>query len=114
MDLAGLEKIKRLTIVGLFSDDELMDAFVLKGGNALDIVYGIAPRASLDIDLSMSSEFEHGQLGVVRTRIENALKRPFSDNGYEVFDVTLDEKPEKPHPQSPHFWGGYQLTFKLI
>lgn len=114
VDLAGLERIKRLTIAGLFSDDELMDSFVLKGGNALDIVYGIAPRASIDIDLSMSSEFEHAQLDAFRKRIEGALRRIFSDNGYEVFDVTLEEKPEVRHPQMPDFWGGYQLSFKLI
>lgn len=114
VDLAIVEKIKRLTIVGLFSDDRLMDSFVLKGGNALDLVYGIAPRSSIDIDLSMPNEFEHAQLDAFRKRIEKALRRVFSDNGYEVFDVTLEEKPPVRPPAMPDFWGGYQLSFKLI
>ena len=52
VELDRLDEIKRLTLIGLFSDDDLMDTLVLKGGNALDIVHHIAPRASIDIDLS--------------------------------------------------------------
>jgi hypothetical protein len=112
--LDKFEEIKRLTLIGLFSDDELMDMLVLKGGNALDIVYGIAPRASLDIDLSLESDFGPMQIGQVHDRIAKGLKRTFHEGGYEVFDVTLEEKPEVVHPETPGFWGGYQLQFKLI
>ncbi len=42
LDLDKLEQIKRITIIALFSDDDLMDSLVLKGGNALDMIYGIA------------------------------------------------------------------------
>jgi hypothetical protein len=108
------EEIKRLTLIGLFSDDELMDMLVLKGGNALDIVYRIAPRASLDIDLSIENDFDLMQIDRLRARIEKALKRTFNEGGYEIFDVTLEEKPEVIHPKTPGFWGGYQLQFKLI
>ena len=114
MKLDKFDEIKRLTLIGLFSDDELMDMLVLKGGNALDIVYGIAPRASLDIDLSIESDFGLMQIGQVRDRIAKGLKRAFREGGYEVFDVTLEEKPEVVHPETPGFRGGYQLQFKLI
>jgi predicted nucleotidyltransferase component of viral defense system len=114
VDLTTIERIKRLAIEGLFSDDRLMDSFVLKGGNALDLVYGIAPRASIDIDLSMCDEFEHDQLDAFRMRIEHALRRVFADNGYVVFDVTLEERPRVRPPGVPDFWGGYQLSFKVI
>ena len=46
-DLQRLEKIKKLVIIAIFSDDEFMERLVLKGGNALDLVHHITPRASL-------------------------------------------------------------------
>jgi len=112
--LDKFEEIKRLTLIGLFSDDDLMDTLVLKGGNALDIVYRIAPRASLDIDLSIENDFDLTQIGQLRDRIEKALKRIFNEGGYEIFDITLEEKPEGICRDTLGFWGGYQLQFKLI
>ena len=50
VDLDRIEKIKRLAIIAMFSDDDLMERLVLKGGNALDIVYEIGSRASMDLD----------------------------------------------------------------
>jgi hypothetical protein len=114
VELDKFAEIKRLTLIGLFSDDELMDTLVLKGGNALDLVYRIALRASLDIDLSIERDFDPMQIDRLRDRIAKALKRTFNEGGYEVFDVTLEEKPEVVHPKTPGFWGGYQLEFKLI
>ena len=35
-----------------------MDRLVLKVGNLLEIVYQLSARASVDVDLSMSGEFE--------------------------------------------------------
>lgn len=114
MQFDRLEEIKRLTLIGLFSDDDLMDTLVLKGGNALDLVYRIAPRASIDIDLSLETDFDVTQIGQIRDRIERSLRRVFHERGYEVFDVILEEKPEVIHPKTPAFWGGYQLQFKVI
>lgn len=34
-----LEKIKRLAITAMFSDDELLDKLVLKGGNAMALIH---------------------------------------------------------------------------
>ncbi len=114
MRLDRLEEIKKLTLIGLFSDDELMDTLVLKGGNALDLVYHIAPRASIDIDLSIEKDFAVTQIDQIRDRIAKALRRTFNEGGYEILDITLEEKPEVVHPTTPAFWGGYQLQFKLI
>jgi hypothetical protein len=36
-----LAEIRRTAIAALFPDDVLTDYLVLKGGNALDLVYGI-------------------------------------------------------------------------
>jgi hypothetical protein len=114
MDFEQLERIKKLAIISLFLDDDLMDTLVLKGGNALDIVYKIAPRASIDLDLSIESEFDPTEIDSIRSRIELALHRIFNENGYEVFDVILTERPEVIDPKTPTFWGGYLLEFKVI
>ena len=53
------------------------------------------------------------QIDRIRDRIEKALRRVFSEKGYEVFDITLEVKPEVVHPDIPDFWGGYQLQFKV-
>ena len=49
-----LTEIRKLTITALCSDDVLFDQLVLKGGNAISLVYGISPRDSLDVDFSLS------------------------------------------------------------
>ena len=36
-----------------FSDDDLIDTFVVKGGSAIDLIYKLDARASVDIDLSI-------------------------------------------------------------
>ena len=65
MDL--LEKIKRLTIVALLSDEILMALLVLKGGNAIDIAYDLSSRGSVDIDFSMEKDFSDEE----RVRVKN-------------------------------------------
>jgi hypothetical protein len=42
MPFKDLEEFKKLVIIALFSDADLMQTFVLKGGNLLDVVYGIS------------------------------------------------------------------------
>lgn len=108
-----LETIKRLVIVAMFSDDELMDRLVVKGGNALDIVYQIGTRASIDVDFSMKDDFPAGQ-DEFRSRAERALKTTLGDVGLAVFDVKLEERPKVTSEDVADFWGGYTIEFKLI
>jgi hypothetical protein len=42
MAVYTLEDLERLAIVALFSEPNLRQALVLKGGNLLDVVYGIS------------------------------------------------------------------------
>lgn len=112
MDLEKLEQIKRLAIISAFSDDTLMDILVLKGGNALDIVYQSASRASIDLDFSIESELE--STVDFLNRLESSFKKVFGEKGYEVFDMTITEKPKKDNSNMPKYWGGYQLEFKII
>jgi hypothetical protein len=108
------ERIKKLVIIALFSDDELMTRFVLKGGNALDLVYNVSTRSSIDIDVSMEDDFEPACIPEIRARIENNLKITFRAEGFEPFDVTLEPRPEKVAPEQTNFWGGYRIEFKLL
>lgn len=114
MDLPFYEKIRRLTIIALFSDDDLMDKLVLKGGNALDIVYQIATRASWDLDFSIEDEFEKDELIALKEKIERVLRHTFLQENYVVFDVTFSEKPRLISDEMKDFWGGYVIEFKII
>jgi predicted nucleotidyltransferase component of viral defense system len=106
-----LREIRRIVITALFSDDELMGRFVLKGGNALDLIYHVGTRSSLDIDLSMPSDFT--DLADARERIFRALKDRFDSAGFVVFDEKFQARPSVPRKgQSPQ-WGGYQVDFKI-
>lgn len=114
MELDRLKQIKRLAIVAMFSDDDLMDTLVLKGGNLLDIVYGVASRASVDLDFSMAGEFTPSQWSGLAARIQRRLRETFQPNGYEAFDVKLTERPDNLTPDMAGFWGGYRIEFKII
>ena len=110
----NIEKIKQLALIAMVSDDELMAIFVLKGGNALNLIYNVTSRASIDLDFSIDKDFDGEQLDAVRQKIEKNLKKVFKENGYEAFDVTLVPKPEIAGADMPEWWGGYELAFKII
>lgn len=106
-----LKEIRRLVIVALFSDDELMEKFVLKGGNALDIIYNIGTRSSVDIDLSISDDF--ADLADAERRIFHSLESRFAAAGYVVFDKSFSPRPSKTLPGQNPRWGGYAVEFKI-
>jgi len=105
-------EIRKLTITALFSDDELFDQLVLKGGNALSLVLGISPRDSLDLDFSLEADF-HDPNSIL-AQMARALTSRFKVVGLIPFDVRLTPRPSEQRPDQPPWWGGYQLEFKLI
>jgi predicted nucleotidyltransferase component of viral defense system len=112
MDIKRIEEIKRIALIAMFSDDDLMETLVLKGGNALDIVYGISPRASLDLDFSIENDFE--DIGKTGSKIKAVLTKTFDERGYKAFDITLLPRPPIPSLGKPEHWGGYDVEFKVI
>jgi hypothetical protein len=114
LEFERTERIKRLVVIAMFSDDKLLHRFVLKGGNALDLVHKIGTRASIDIDLSMENDFKPEELAGIRQKLEDNLQATFVPEGYRAFDVTIAEKPEVISPEIAGFWGGYDVAFKLI
>ena len=114
MNIELLNKIKRLTIAALVSDDLLMRILVLKGGNALDIAYNITNRGSIDIDFSMENDFSEAERKRLQNQSEYLLDAEFHKEGLKVFDVRFLEKPERIDESVKDFWGGYKLEFKVI
>ena len=111
MELALLDKIKRLVIMSLVSEDELMEVLVLKGGNAISIAHGVGNRGSADIDFSMEDNF--ADVDATFEKIEAALLQLFAEEGLHVFDVRWELRPSNLSDELKAFWGGYSLEFKI-
>lgn len=105
------DRIRRLIITSICTDDELFRIFVLKGGNALSLVHGVGARASLDVDFSMASDFS--DLAAARAKLEHALRVGLSAAGLELFDFSLQPRP-KSRGGKDFDWGGYRAQFKVI
>jgi len=114
MDLSLLERIKRLAIIAMVSDDELMEVLVLKGGNAIDLIYKLSGRASVDLDFSMQRGFKREELDKVKVNVEKALINTFAQEGMKVFDIKIVKKPSKIAKEYEDFWGGYEIQFKVV
>lgn len=112
MQVEEHNKIKRVAILALFSEKELSNALVLKGGNVLDLIYDINHRFSMDLDFSIEGDFR--VVRDVQEKLKQALESTFKKHGYEVFDVSLKECPPLVSDDMAHFWGGYKITFKVI
>jgi predicted nucleotidyltransferase component of viral defense system len=105
-------EIRRLVIVAMFSDEQLLGRLVLKGGNALELIHRVLTRGSVDVDLSIADEFR--DLDDTRQRIFRALRRAFWGAGYLVFDESFLAVPPDPTEDRADWWGGYKVEFKLI
>lgn len=112
-ELSLLDKLKRLVVVAMFSDDELFEHLVLKGGNAMDLIHRLSTRASVDLDFSMQHDFPEG-IDKFQSRVEKALVKTFLMEGYRIFDVKMLEKPKGITADMADFWGGYGVEFKII
>jgi len=105
-----LDKIRKLIIAAICSDEVLLNDLVLKGGNALGLVHGIGMRFSVDIDYSISGDF--ADLEDVESRLFAALSNRFEAHDLVVFDQVFGRKPRRGAMEP--LWGGYQAEFKLI
>lgn len=111
--LPSIDRIKELAIIGMFSDDRLMEAVVLKGGNAMDLIYKISARASVDLDFSLRTDFEGG-VEALREAIEASFIIVFRAEGLQPFDFKVLDVPKHLSDDLKHFWGGYSIEFKLV
>jgi len=112
-ELQYLEKIKKLAVISMFSDDELMGRLVLKGGNAIDLIYRLSSRASVDVDFSIENEFEESELEIIETKIRKVLEDTYLAENIKVFDIKFTLRPSKMEKEASKFWGGYRVEFKV-
>ena len=112
MDIERFRQIKHLAIIALFSDNDLLDMLVLKGGTALEF-FDLDYRLSVDLDFSIGDEFKQ-DLSIIRAKIGSCLQDSFREAGYIVFDVKLRERPNRLSTDLADFWGGYIIEFKVI
>lgn len=118
MDIDLVNKIKRIALIALASDDELVETLVLKGGNAIDLAYkpnkNTTSRASYDLDYSIDEgDFSEDEISISK-RIEATLIQTFLESDYVVIDYKFLNKPKKIHEEVSDFWGGYKVEFKII
>ncbi|NQT13679.1 MAG: nucleotidyl transferase AbiEii/AbiGii toxin family protein [Planctomycetes bacterium] len=96
----------------MFSDDDLMDRLVLKGGNALDIIYRISTRSSIDLDFAIDGDFD--DFDILRDKITRVLQSTYDAAGFAAFDVQVTSVPPHLSDDMKGFWGGYNVEFKII
>jgi len=53
------------------------------------------------------------EAAAVRERIEKLLQETFAVDGFHLFDFEMLEKPKAISEDMRHFWGGYDVVFKL-
>ena len=109
-----LEKIRTLVIIALFSDDYLLNKLVLKGGNALNIIYKLNERSSIDIDVSIEDDFDKIELEKIKDIILKSLSETFIRENLIVYDYTFEARPALLDEEYKNFWGGYRVEFKII
>jgi predicted nucleotidyltransferase component of viral defense system len=103
------DKVRGRILAAVCGDEWLFDRLVLKGGNALALIYRIAKRVSLDLDFSIEGDF--ADMGEAESRLRNALMKEFEPWGLHLFGFRFEAKPST---STEHWWGGYRCTFKLI
>ncbi|MFO7915085.1 MAG: nucleotidyl transferase AbiEii/AbiGii toxin family protein [Candidatus Krumholzibacteriales bacterium] len=108
------DEIRKTAIIALVSDDYLLERLVLKGGNAINYIFNISARSSIDIDYSINGEFTKLEFGLISEKLEKTLKEAFIRKGYEIIDFKFEEVPEKISENLKTFWGGYKISFKII
>lgn len=113
MDLQRIKRIKELLIIALFSDNEFLETLVLKGGNAVDLIYNAALRGSIDLDFSLETDFLDPDIERLKIRFDQLLNTTLNKEGYCIFDVSFTLRPPEVSTDLSEFWGGYRLEFKV-
>jgi len=89
-----------------------MPMLVFKGGNALDMVYGPAARASMDLDFSIDRELRPPEREDVRARIERRINEAFWGGGYAVDAVAFRLVPGAVSGEVNPKVGGYEVEVR--
>jgi predicted nucleotidyltransferase component of viral defense system len=111
-----VQQIKNLVLIGLATDEELLETLVLKGGNAISLLERgkkqSLSRTSYDLDFSIENDFD-GNLDEIKKRIETTIENTFKENELAIFDYSFNLRPSTPQDAVKDFWGGYNIQFKI-
>lgn len=110
----ALDDVKKLSIISLFYDDDLVDRFTVKGGTAINLFFGYNERTSVDVDVSMSDDFNPEEIETIREKLLSSFEKVFGERGYKIFDFKFFQTPLKVSKKNAGFWGGYSVEFKIM
>jgi len=114
MEISKLDEIRKIGIIAMFSDDDLMEMLVLKGANAISLICKEFSRASVDLDFAMKGAIDTTDITNISDKIRKTLEETFLERGYIVFDFEFTERPAVRREGLKEFWGGYRAEFKII
>lgn len=118
MNIELVNRIKRITLIALASDDELVETLVLKGGNAIELAYfstaSKISRTSYDLDYSIEKGDFTEPEEEIALRLKSTLERTFMEHGFVVIDFKFFSRPHYPQIETADFWGGYKVEFKVV
>lgn len=106
------DKIRNTILKAIYSDNDLKEDLVLKGGNALKF-YDITDRASQDLDFSIKESIRY-QKENEGERLRALILDAFRQVGFLVVGFEFIEKPQKRKKDLPPFWGGYKISFAIV
>jgi len=114
LDLELIREIKRIAVLSMVSDDILMETLIFKGGSAIDMIYDVSGRGSLDLDYSMAEGLSEKEEEEIEKRINEALIKTFKEEGFFIHSIKFEKRPHSISEEMKDFWGGYQVIFKVI
>lgn len=106
------QEIRNTVLKAIYSDSELVEVLVLKGGNALRL-HNVTNRESQDLDFSVKEEIRFSKENEGK-RLETLLTKAFDQKGFLVNHYKFEDRPKSRHEKIPPFWGGYKVSFSLI
>ena len=106
------DKIRNTILKAIYSDNDLKEDLVLKGGNALKF-YDITDRASQDLDFSIKESIRY-QKENEGEKLRALILDAFQQVGFLVVGFKFIEKPQKRKKDLPPFWGGYKISFTIV
>ena len=105
-------EIRDTVLKAIYSDPDLTENLVLKGGNALRF-HNMITRESQDLDFSIRETIRFSKENEGR-KLEQLITESFKEKGFFVNDFEFIDKPKIRHENLKPFWGGYQVSFTIL
>ena len=106
------DEMRNTILKAIYSDSDLKETLVLKGGNALKL-YNITDRSSQDLDFSIKESIRYEKENEGK-KLQDLISDAFQQVGFLVVGFEFIEKPKKRNKDLPPFWGGYKISFAIV